>query len=121
MLEIKGTIDYSITKGEGDKFEISYSQSLDNDIAVLAMAQYVNSIFEQHFKQLKSSAEGKRLKAFNEMLLKVNKSRIGLTSLLSYSMASREQWVAAKAEAAAKKEAEEKADTEVKEAPAEQA
>lgn len=106
-MEIKGTIDYSITKGEGDKFEISYSQNLDNDIAILAMAQYVNGLLEDHFKKAKSAAEGKRLKAFNEMLQKATKSRMGLTAMLSYTMASREQWEAAKAEAAAQKAKEE--------------
>ena len=102
--EIKGTINFAINRLDGDKFEISYDQNLDNDIAILAMAQYVNSILEGHFRKMKSSAKGKQLTAINGMIEKANKSRIGLTAMLSYTMASKESWDAARADAKAKSE-----------------
>lgn len=69
MTNIKGTIDYEITKDEKGNWGISYLQTPENDIASLAIALTVADLHQEYFKKGKKEAKTKKLKdAFGTMI-----------------------------------------------------
>jgi hypothetical protein len=110
-MEIKGTINFSLTREADGQMKLSYDQNLENDIGALAVAQSVMAEMENHFKRMKSASKQKltgapALKDANENLARVSKGLSAMQHLTGYNIHAYEQWTAEKAKT--KKSQEEK-------------
>lgn len=87
MREIEGTIKYKITIEDGN-WDLSYTQSSENDLAVMAIGQQLMEYSEQQFQEtLKDQSLNTKTKnLFKGRLTKVRAAKFGLQLMCSYLM-----------------------------------
>lgn len=105
MTEIKGTIDYTISKNESGNWELSYNQNLENDLASIALCQSVVTAIKEDFVKRKSDSAGKVKKAYSDMIGKLSTTQMGLNKSFTFMISNYEAWQKHKAALAAHKEA----------------
>jgi len=88
MREIEGTIKYKITVDEKTGWHLEYTQSSENDLAVMAIGQQLMEYSEQHFEEtLKDQSLSTKSKTFFKgRLTKVRAAKFGLQLMCSYLM-----------------------------------
>lgn len=109
MNQLKGTIDYTLTLEENNVWKLNYNQTIDNDIASIAITQHVLGILEERLRLDKQSAKGKEVGFFTQRIDKVIQAKFGLSLMFDYTIKLRDIYmkgIAAKADEAAKKAAE---------------
>lgn len=87
MREIEGTIKYKITIEDGN-WDLSYTQSSQNDLAVMAIGQQLMEYSEQHFEEtLKDQSITTKVKnVYKGRLTKVRAAKFGLRLMCSFLM-----------------------------------
>ena len=68
MNQLKGTIDYTLTLEENNVWKLNYNQTIDNDIASIAITQHVLGILEERLRLDKQSAKGKEVGFFTQRI-----------------------------------------------------
>ena len=86
MTTIEGTIKYKITLDENGT-NTEYESTLENDIAAMAIAEFVCGEWIKHIKEEKSNHTGKVKAQINERLLKTVQTQKGLKTLGDYAFA----------------------------------
>lgn len=86
MTTIEGTIKYKITLDENGT-NTEYESTLENDIAAMAIAEFVCGEWINHIKEEKSNHEGKVKAKINDRLLKTVQTQKGLKTLGDYAFA----------------------------------
>lgn len=90
--EIKGSIPYTINI-DGDKWDISYTSSIDNDIAALSISQMLLENFCIELKQQRSTTKFKIKKALGEQLEKCLAAQKGLKIMTDFILPSYETYM----------------------------
>jgi len=87
MREIEGTIQYKITIDDGN-WDLSYTQSSQNDLAIMAIGQQLMEYSEQHFQETIKVPDitTKVKKLFKGRLDKVRAAKFGLQMMCAYLM-----------------------------------
>ena len=109
MNQLKGTIDYTLTLEENNVWKLNYNQTIDNDIASIAITQHVLGILEERLRLDKQSAKGKEVGFFTQRIDKVIQAKFGLSLMFDYTIKLYDIYMkgmAAKADEVAKEAAE---------------
>jgi hypothetical protein len=84
-MKIEGTIKYTLTFDEETGSNLEYETSLENDIAAMAITEYVIDQWIDFMKQEKSNHEGKAKSQINARLNKTIQTKQGLKALCDYA------------------------------------
>lgn len=84
--EIKGNIEYSLTISDDGKWDIKYGSTIHNDMASLAIAQYVMESIAVNLREEKNNASGKVKKAYAAKLDKAISGRFGVQVICDYML-----------------------------------
>ncbi len=117
MNQLKGTIEYTLTLGEGGVWQLSYNQTIDNDIASIAISEHVLGILGEKLKLDKKSAKGKEVGFLAQRIEKITQAKFGLSLMFDYTVKLYDLYkkaMAVKAEEAAKKDESDAAEEETK-------
>jgi len=109
MNQLKGTIEYTLTLEENNVWKLNYNQTIDNDIASIAISNHVLGILGDKLKLDKQSAKGEEAKFLKQRIDKVVQAKFGLGLMFDYTLKLYDlykQAMAIKADEAAKKAAE---------------
>ena len=86
MNQLKGTIDYTLTLEENNVWKLSYNQTIDNDIASIAISEHVLGILGDKLEIDKKSAKGKEAKFLQQRIDKVVQAKFGLGLMFDYTI-----------------------------------
>jgi hypothetical protein len=92
-MEIKGTINYTLSKKEDGSWGLSYDQNIENDLAAVATSYHVAESIKQHFKSSKEKSQGKVLGQFAKAENRVAKQCLELKSLFTFLTTEFESWM----------------------------
>jgi hypothetical protein len=81
-LKIKGTIEYEITVGDSH-LDVKHNSTVDNDLAVLAISQYLCEIAAVGLRDNKQQVTGKQKQVISENLDRILKCRNGLSIMVA--------------------------------------
>lgn len=84
MNQIKGTIEYTLTLGGGGVWNLSYNQTIDNDIASIAISEHVLGILNDKLKLDKKHAKGKEIAFLSQRIEKIIQAKFGLSLMFDY-------------------------------------
>jgi hypothetical protein len=84
--EITGSIGYKLKISEKGEWEIEYDSTLHNDMASLAIAQYVMENIAVNLREEKKNSSGAIKKAFSAKLDKAISGRFGLQVICNYML-----------------------------------
>lgn len=94
MNQLKGTIEYSLTLGEGNVWNLKYNQTVENDIAIIAMSQHVVGILKDKLELDKKGiqsgeikvdgSKGERVKFLSQRIEKLIQTKYGLNLMFDY-------------------------------------
>ena len=79
---IEGTITYKM-KINGEDIQIEYGTSIDNDLAVLAMSQYIAEMCAVSLRDEKKDSTGKMKQIISENLDRILKGRNALQTMVA--------------------------------------
>jgi len=85
-MQIEGTITYKVKQDENG-ISLSYESTLENDIAAMAIAEYVCNEWLTLMKEEKSNHKGKVKTQINDRINKTLQVQSGLKTLTDYSFA----------------------------------
>lgn len=90
-MEIKGTIEYTVVQDENG-ISLKYESTIENDIAAMAIAEYVSGEWINLIKEEKANHTGKVKAEINDRLNKTLQTKNGLKVLCNYAFALYEQF-----------------------------
>jgi len=85
-MQIEGTITYKVNQDENG-ISLSYESTLENDIAAMAIAEYVCNEWITLMKEEKANHKGKVKTQINDRINKTLQVQSGLKTLTDYSFA----------------------------------
>jgi len=85
-MQIEGTITYKVKQDENG-ISLSYESTLENDIAAMAIAEYVCNEWITLMKEEKANHKGKIKTQINDRLNKTLQVKGGLQTLTDYAFA----------------------------------
>lgn len=91
--EITGTIPYTLKISDEGEWDIKYDSSIHNDMASLAISQYVMESIAVNLREEKKNASGKVKKAFAAKLDKCVSGRFGLQVICDYMLDAYEPYM----------------------------
>lgn len=86
-MQIEGTIKYKVELNDKGETVLEYESTLENDIAAMAIAEYVCSEWINHIKEEKSNHTGKVRAQINDRLNRTLQVKSGLKTLTDYAFA----------------------------------
>jgi hypothetical protein len=86
-ISMTGQIPYIITVDENKVWSIQYQSTIENDIAALAVAQFVLQNTVASLEVRKKNAKGKELQSMKALLDKSIKARFGIEVVRNYMQA----------------------------------
>ena len=86
-MQIEGTIKYKVELNDKGETVLEYESTLENDIAAMAIAEYVCSEWINHIKEEKSNHTGKVKAQINDRLNRTLQVKSGLKTLTDYAFA----------------------------------
>lgn len=86
-MKITGTIPFELTIDENDNWDITYENSLDNDMAIIAISQSILEVICANLSLEKKKATGKDLKHIKNVLEKGMAARFGSQLICEYMQA----------------------------------
>lgn len=84
--EITGSIPYTFVLSEDGKWDIKYESTIHNDMASLAIAQFVMENIAVNLREEKKNSSGSVKKAFAAKLDKAISGRFGLQIICDYML-----------------------------------
>jgi hypothetical protein len=84
--EITGSIPYTLVLSEDGKWDIKYESTIHNDMASLAIAQFVMENIAINLREEKKNASGSVKKAMGVKLDKGVSGRFGLQMICDYML-----------------------------------
>jgi len=86
-MQIEGTIKYKVELNDKGETVLEYESTLENDIAAMAISEYVCGEWINHIKEEKSNHTGKVRSQINDRLNKTLQVKSGLKTLTDYAFA----------------------------------
>lgn len=108
MNKIEGTINYTLTLEENNVWKLNYNQTINNDIASIAISEHVLAILNDKLKIDKREAKGKEISFLSQRIEKITQAKFGLSLMFDYCIKLYDVYtkgMEAKADEAAKKAA----------------
>lgn len=86
-MEIKGNIEYQLHVDEDHNWSLSYTSTNENDLAIMAISQYILEQMMEGLKQDKENAKGQIRKELSKMYGCAADAKFGVKELLNHMQA----------------------------------
>jgi len=93
MTEIKGTINFTLSKTDDGQVSLNYDQNIENDLGAVAIASSVAQTIVDHFANSRQKAQGDKNKyALDRALKSANKSSKEISNVFQFLLMEFENW-----------------------------
>jgi len=93
MTEIKGTINFTITKSDEGQISLNYDQNIENDLGAVAIASSVAQTIVEHFANSRQKAQGDKNKyALDRAMKSASKSSKEISNVFQFLFTEFENW-----------------------------
>ena len=86
-MKITGNVPYEVAVDENGNWDLDYISSTENDLAILAISQYVLENIIKSLKFDKENSKGAHRKQISELLGRASDAKFGIKELLNHMQA----------------------------------